>query len=173
MSEKHTSYSLWIVLLSVLIPLSIMFLYNMEKIEGRDFSFLPTTYAMTNGLTSLCLILGVIAIKNGKMNTHKALMTTAIILSIYFLAAYVIYHATTEETKYGGEGWDRYIYFFILITHILLSLVTVPLVLITYTRALAKRFDKHKRIARITFPIWLYVSLTGVIIYLMISPYYT
>ena len=99
-------------------------------------------------------------------------MTGAIALSLAFLVMYVAYHMTTDSTTFGGEGSIRYIYFFILITHIILSIAVIPMVLITYVRALAKTFDKHKKIARITFPIWLYVAVTGVVVYLMISPYY-
>ena len=99
-------------------------------------------------------------------------MTTAIGLSVVFLIMYVAYHMTADSTKFGGEGFVRYVYFFLLISHILLSIAVIPLVLITYVRALAERFDRHKKIARITFPIWLYVAVTGVIVYLMISPYY-
>lgn len=85
---------------------------------------------------------------------------------------YIAYHMTTDSTSYGGGGVLRYVYFFILLSHILLSIAVIPLVLITYVRALAERFDKHKKIAKITFPIWLYVAVTGVIVYLMIAPYY-
>ena len=112
------------------------------------------------------------AIKNGKRQLHKQLMTTAIGLSLAFLVMYIAYHMTTDSTKFGGEGMIRNLYFFILITHILLSIAVIPLVMITYVRALAEKFDKHKKIAKITFPTWLYVAVTGVIVYLMISPYY-
>jgi len=93
--------------------------------------------------------------------------------SIAFLFMYIAYHATTASTPYGGEGVLRYIYLFILITHILLSIVVIPLVLISFVRALSERFDKHRKIARIAYPIWLYVAVSGVLVYLMISPYYT
>lgn len=99
-------------------------------------------------------------------------MTSAIVLSILFLVMYVIYHMTTESTKYGGEGPMRLVYFGFLISHIILSIAIIPLVLITYVRALSARFDQHKKIAKITFPIWLYVAVTGVIVYWMIAPYY-
>ena len=99
-------------------------------------------------------------------------MWSALILSTLFLLSYVLYHATTPSTSFGGEGILKKIYFFILLTHILLSAVVVPLVLITFSRALAEKFDKHKKIARITLPIWLYVTLTGVLVYILISPYY-
>ena len=100
-------------------------------------------------------------------------MKTSIFLSLVFLVMYILYHMTTDPTPYGGEGIVRNVYFFILISHIALSVFIVPMVLITYVRAISKMFDKHKKIARITFPIWLYIAVTGVIVYLMISPYYT
>ncbi|RYG01764.1 MAG: DUF420 domain-containing protein, partial [Chitinophagaceae bacterium] len=103
---------------------------------------------------------------------HEYLMKSAIGLSLIFLVMYIAYHMTSESTKYAAQDNSRYIYYFILITHILLSIAVIPLVLISFVRAWANQFDKHKRIARITFPIWLYVAVTGVIVYLMISPYY-
>jgi putative membrane protein len=100
------------------------------------------------------------------------MMTTAIALSLGFLVMYVAYHMTADSTKFGGEGVIKYVYYFILISHILLSIAVIPLVLISYVRALSEKFDSHKRIAKITFPIWLYVAVTGVIVYVMIAPYY-
>jgi putative membrane protein len=99
-------------------------------------------------------------------------MKTAIGFSLLFLLMYVAYHMTSDSTPYGGEGVVRYIYFFILITHIFLSIGIIPMVLITYVRAISKQFADHKKIARYTFPIWLYIAITGVVVYLMISPYY-
>jgi len=170
--QKEKNYNWIIATVTVLLPSIIAALFFTNKIEGYDFSFLPKTYATTNGLTFLSLIAGVMAIKKGNKELHKKLMTFAIVLSIYFLVAYVLYHLTTESTPFGGEGTIRYVYFFILLSHILCSLIVVPLVLITYVRALSQKFDKHKKIARYAFPLWAYVSLTGVIVYLMISPYY-
>jgi putative membrane protein len=138
----------------------------------EPLSFLPPIYATTNGITAVLLIAAVIAIKNGKRKLHKNLMTSAIVLSLAFLVMYVAYHMTSDSTKFGGEGIVKYVYYFILITHIFLSVIIIPLVLVTYVRAWAKLFDKHKKIARITFPIWLYVAVTGVVVYLMIAPYY-
>ena len=100
-------------------------------------------------------------------------MKTSIFLSLVFLVMYIMYHMTTDPTPYGGEGIIITVYFFILISHITLSVFIVPMVLVTYVRAISKMFDKHKKIARITFPIWLYIAVTGLIVYLMISPYYT
>lgn len=172
MSEiKERNYTPWIILASLAIPLLITAIFYMDKIEGYDFSFLPITYAVTNGLTAMLLVIAVVAIKNKNVVLHKRLMTACIAFGAYFLVAYLLYHGTSESKSFEGVGAIRTIYFIILLSHILLSAVIVPFVLITYTRALRERFDKHKKIARITFPIWLYVSLTGVIIYIMVNMY--
>ncbi|MCG8385075.1 MAG: DUF420 domain-containing protein, partial [Cytophagales bacterium] len=113
------------------------------------------------------------AIKNRKIKLHETLMKVCLVLSALFLVMYIIYHITSESTPYGGTGGLRIVYFVILISHILLSIAVIPLVLFTFVRALAERFDKHKKLARVTFPIWLYVAVTGVVVYLMISPYYS
>jgi len=169
-------YNKWIVLVSILIPVVVAILFSVKL---KDFgynveplSFLPPIYAAINGITAVVLVAGVLAIKNGNRLLHQRLMTTTTALSVAFLVMYVAYHMTSDSTKFGGEGIIRPIYFFILFSHILLSVAVIPLALITYVRALAQRFDKHKKIAKITFPIWLYVAVTGVIVYLMISPYY-
>lgn len=177
--ENHSleqKFSKLIIIVSILIPVVVAILFNIKlKDLGYNvepLSFLPRIYATINGITALVLVAGVLAIKNGKRQLHKQLMTTAIGLSLAFLVMYIAYHMTTDSTKFGGEGMIRNLYFFILITHILLSIAVIPLVMITYVRALAEKFDKHKKIAKITFPIWLYVAVTGVVVYLMISPYY-
>ena len=177
--ENHSleqKFSKLIIIVSILIPVVVAILFNVKlKDLGYNvepLSFLPPIYATINGITAVVLVAGVLAIKNGKRQLHKQLMTTAIALSVAFLVMYVAYHMTTDSTKFGGEGMIRNVYFIILITHILLSIAVIPLVLITYVRALAEKFDKHKKIAKITFPIWLYVAVTGVVVYLMISPYY-
>jgi putative membrane protein len=169
-------FSKWIVLVSILIPVVVAVLFTV-KLKDLGYNveplpFLPPIYATINGITAVVLVAGVLAIKNGKRILHERLMTLAIVLSLAFLVMYVAYHMTTDSAKFGGEGLVRMVYFFILISHILLSIAVIPLVLITYVRALAKRFDRHKKIAKITFPIWLYVAVTGVIVYLMISSYY-
>lgn len=173
-SEKK--YNTWIVILSVAIPLVVALLFgvNLRKLgyDVAPLSFLPPIYATINGITAVILVWAVVSIKNGKRKLHENLMKTAIALSVAFLAMYVAYHMTSIETKFGGVGFIRPVYFFILITHISLSIIIIPLVLVTYVRALSQRFDRHKKIAKITFPIWLYVAVTGVIVYLMISPYY-
>ncbi|MGZ9676811.1 DUF420 domain-containing protein [Flavobacterium sp. GNP001] len=169
-------YNKWIIIVSIVIPVVVAILFGVKL---KDFgynveplSFLPPIYATTNGLTSLLLVAAVMAIKNGNRKLHQSLMTAAIALSLAFLVMYVAYHMTADSTKFGGDGAIKAVYYFILITHIVLSIAIIPMVLITYVRALSQRFDAHKKIAKITFPIWLYVAVTGVIVYLMISPYY-
>jgi putative membrane protein len=169
-------YNKWIITLSVLIPVTVAVLF---KIKLKDLGFnvapmpiLPPIYATINGVTAVLLVSAVLAIKKGKRQLHEKLMKTAIACSLVFLLLYIAYHMTTDSTIFGGTGVVKYLYYFILLSHITLSIVTIPLVLTTYVRALANKFDKHKKIAKITFPIWLYVAVTGVLVYLMISPYY-
>lgn len=172
-SEKTTKkYNRGILILSIVIPMLVAILFNVKIPNVERLSFLPPIYASINALTALLLILAVVQIKRGNRLTHERLMKTSIILSIVFLLLYVIYHMTSDSTTFGGEGFIRYVYFFILITHILLSIIIIPFVLITYVRGITQQFEKHKKIARITFPLWLYVAISGVIVYIMISPYY-
>tara|TARA_B110000211_G_scaffold41243_1_gene42754 strand:- start:1106 stop:1633 length:528 start_codon:yes stop_codon:yes gene_type:complete len=158
--------------LSIIIPIAVaaLFLIRIPGIERMGF--LPPIYATINALTAVILIISVIQIKKGNRKNHEFLMKTAILLSLLFLLLYIAYHMTSDSTKYGGDGILKYLYYFILITHIMLSITVIPFVLITYVRAITGKFEKHKAIARITFPLWLYVAITGVIVYVMISPYY-
>lgn len=176
-SNVDKKYNTLIVFVSVLIPIVVAILFSVKlKDFGFDvepLSFLPPIYATINGITAVVLVAAVLAIKKGNRKVHERLMTFAIALSLAFLVMYVAYHMTSDSTKFGGEGWIKSVYFFILISHILLSIAVIPLVLFTYVRALAAKFDQHKKLAKITFPIWLYVAVTGVVVYLMIAPYYT
>jgi putative membrane protein len=172
-SVKENKFLPLIIAASILIPVVVAILFFAPKIDlGINIGFLPKFNAIINGSTSVLLILGFIAIRNKNIKLHRRLMTSAILLSIIFLLSYVTYHAASESTKFGGEGAIKSIYYFILLSHILLAIAIVPLVLITFVRALSEKFDKHRRIARYTLPLWLYVTITGVIVYLMISPYY-
>jgi len=166
-----------IITVSVVIPLVVAALFSVRLhdfgIDVKPLTFLPPIYATINGITAIVLVLAVRAIKEGNRAQHQRLMTLAIGLSALFLVMYVAYHMTAETTKFGSQtAWIRGVYFFLLITHILMSICIIPLVLISYVRALAEKFDRHRKIARITYPLWLYVAVTGVIVYLMISPYY-
>lgn len=162
-----------IIGISVLIPAVVTALYVLPRPEtGLDLSFLPFLNACINSTCTFVLIAGAVAIKQGHWKVHRGLMLSAVLLSVLFLISYVIYHATHESTSYGGQGLDATIYYIILITHILLAMAIVPLVLISLYRAYRKDFEGHRKIARWTLPIWLYVTITGVLVYLMISPYY-
>lgn len=174
--EAEKKYNKWIVILSIVIPVVVAALFgvNLRKLgfNVEPLTILPPIYATINGFTAIILIIAFWAIKNKKIVLHENLMTTAIGCSALFLILYMAYHMTSDSTPFGGEGFIRYVYFFILITHILLSIVIIPFVLITYVRAITNNFERHKKIAKITFPLWLYVAVSGVIVYIMISPYY-
>lgn len=183
-------YRVWIILLSVVIPIAVAVLFSVKlKDFGFDVEplyFLPPIYAGINGLTAVVLVVAVMAIRRGKQKLHENLMKFAITLSCMFLVMYVAYHMTADSTVFGDfnhngvlelseqneVGFSRYIYLFILLFHIALSVIIIPLVLLTYVRALSKSFLRHRKLARITYPLWLYVAVTGVVVYLMISPYY-
>lgn len=169
--QKKEPYKKLIIAVSIIIPLVVAILFGV-KIPGYDFSFLPPIYASINGITAILLVAAVIAIKNKNRKLHERLIKTCMLLSASFLVMYVLYHMTSDSTPYGGQGGIRYVYFFILITHILLSISIIPLVLFTYARALSGNFARHRALAKFAFPLWLYVAVTGVIVYLMISPYY-
>lgn len=164
-------YNKLIIALSIIIPVAVAVLFGV-KIDLELPVFLPPIYATINAITALFLILAVIQIKKGNKEAHEKLMKSAIALSVLFLVLYVLYHMTSNSTAFGGAGIIKYVYYFILVTHILLSIAVIPFVLITYVRAITNNIEKHKKIAKITFPLWLYVAVTGVIVYLMISPYY-
>jgi len=174
-SATH-KYNRWIVVLSIAIPLVVAALFgvNLRKLgyDVRPLTFLPPIYATINGITAVLLICAVTAIRKGHRKLHERLVKVCIGCSVAFLLMYVAYHMTAESTSYGGEGVIRYVYFFILITHILLSIVIIPFVLITFVRGLSGDFERHRKLAKVTFPLWLYVAVTGVVVYLMISPYY-
>jgi len=171
MTQKN-KFTPYIWLISIVIPVVVAILFTVRIPNVASLSFLPPIYATVNGITAVILLLALKAIKSKNIKLHKNLMKTAIALSLIFLLMYVAYHMTSDSNPYGGEGFIRYVYFFILISHIILSIGIIPMVLFTYVRAFTKQFEDHKKIARYTFPIWLYVAVTGVIVYFMISPYY-
>jgi len=164
-------YNKLIVVLSIAIPVVVAILFGI-KIDAELPVFLPPIYASVNAVTALVLVLAFMAIKNKKIKLHERLMKFAIVLSVAFLVMYVAYHMTSDSTKFGDESALKYMYYFILLTHIILSIIVIPFVLITYVRAITNNIEKHKKIAKIAFPLWLYVAITGVVVYIMISPYY-
>ncbi|MHB1108186.1 MAG: DUF420 domain-containing protein [Lutibacter sp.] len=171
MATATKKYNTWIIILSIAIPLVVAVLFRV-KIDVQLPVFLPPIYATLNAFTAVLLVLAFWAIKNKKIALHEKLMKTAIGFSVLFLVLYVAYHMTSDSTKFGGEGAIKTVYFVILISHIVLSVAVIPFVLITFVRAITNKVELHKKIARFTFPLWLYVAVTGVIVYVMISPYY-
>jgi putative membrane protein len=171
--QREKKFNTVITIVSILIPVVVAVLFGVKIPGVAPLSILPPIYATINGLTALVLVMAVFAIKNGQRKRHETLMTTAIVFSLIFLVMYVAYHMTSESTPFGGVGAVVYVYYFILISHIILSIAIIPLVLKTYAKAYLKQFEAHKKLAKITFPIWLYVAITGVVVYFMIAPYYT
>ena len=166
------SIQVLIAVTSVAIPVVVAILFMVRIPDVAPLSFLPPIYAGINAITALVLVMAVWAIKNGQRKLHERLMTTAIVLSLLFLLMYIAYHMTSDPTPFWGTGWVKALYYFILISHILLSIAVIPMVLVSYSKTYLKDFEAHKKWARYTFPVWLYVAVTGVIVYLMIAPYY-
>ena len=137
-----------------------------------DFTVLPTVNAILNSISAVFIITGFLLIRAGKQQAHRRSMLAAVTSSSLFLISYVVYHYTAGATPFGGTGWVRYVYFSVLGTHTILAVAVLPLVIVTLLRALSGRFSLHKAIARWAFPVWLYVSVTGVIIYLMLYHLY-
>lgn len=169
--ESTKNYKKLITILSIVIPVAVAALFGI-KIDVELPIFLPPIYATVNGITALLLVLAVVAIKKGNIKTHEKFIKGALLCSALFLVMYVLYHMTSNSTKFGGEGTIKYVYYFILITHIILSISVIPLVLTTFVRGLNREDEKHRKIAKYTFPLWLYVAVTGVVVYVMIQPYY-
>lgn len=158
-----------IIAISIIIPIAVAALFGI-RVDGVDLTFLPPFYATVNGLTAVLLLAALVAIKRKNRIIHQRLIQTCLVLSLLFLICYVAYHMTSDSTPYGGEL--KGLYYFILISHILLSVAVIPLVLFTYLYAWEGKFEKHKKWTRFAFPIWMYVAVTGVVVYLMIYPYY-
>jgi len=166
-----TKYNKTITVLSIVIPVAVAALFGV-KLEVELPVFLPPIYATINAITAFVLIFAVWAVSTKKIVLHERLIKVAILLSACFLVLYIAYHMTSNSTTFGGEGAIKYVYYFILISHIILSIIVIPFVLITFVRGITGDIEKHKKIAKYTFPLWLYVAVTGVVVYLMIAPYY-
>lgn len=173
MNKKiNKAYNAIIIFVSILIPVVVAVLSRVRIPNIAPLDMLPPIYAIINGATAILLVVAVMQIKRGNKRKHQVLMKINILLSLLFLIMYIAYHVTSEMAIYGGEGIIRYVYYFILASHIILSGILVPLVLLTYKHAALGEYLKHRKLAKITFPIWFYVAVTGVVVYLMISPYY-
>ena len=185
MTEKATNRL--ILAISIIIPLAVTALFYMPAVKlNFDTSILPGFHALLNSGVAICLLGGLYMIKKGNRGAHRTFMLSAFSLSALFLISYVLYHLSSDSTLFGDVNHDgvvtdaektdagsiRYVYYFILLSHILLAAAILPFILITMSRALSARFDKHRKIARITWPLWFYVAVTGVVVYFMIAPYY-
>nr|WP_260681987.1 DUF420 domain-containing protein [Alkalicoccobacillus porphyridii] len=173
--NKKRNYKPLIIIVSSVIIGLIAVLSGMpgyENFDAFDVTILPMLNAIFNSFTFLFLVGALIAILKRNVTIHRRFIYAAFTSTTFFLVTYVAHHFLSTATAYGGEGFIRGVYYFILITHILLAAVVVPLALTTVTRAWNMENERHKKIARWTMPIWLYVSLTGVLVYLMIAPYY-
>jgi putative membrane protein len=169
--QKEAQYKRLILITSIILPLAVAGLFGIE-IKGYDLTFLPPIYATINGFTVITLVTALIAVKQKQFLLHERLIKLCMLFSLSFLLMYVSYHATSDSTHFGGEGVIKYIYYFILITHIILSIVVIPFVLYAFMFGMTKQIQKHKKLVRFAFPLWLYVAITGVVVYVMISPYY-
>jgi putative membrane protein len=173
MKTKNLNTPIIIVSIAIPVVVALLFLLPHPDIRvGFDIRILPFINAILNSATAILLLASLYFIKNGLRKAHQTCNLIAVSLSALFLISYVFYHFLAPVTYFGGHGPIRYFYFFILITHIILAAVIVPFVLFTLLRAYQGNFARHKKIARITWPMWFYVAVTGVLVYIMISPYY-
>lgn len=170
LNTMKSKYQFWVNVVSIAVPVVVALLFKVRLPNVEPLSFLPPIYASINGATAFLLISALIAIKNNKRKLHERFMKIAIACSLLFLVMYVAYHMTSDPTKYKGSV--SILYYSILVSHILLSIVVIPLVLISYVRAYLGDYESHKKIVKFAYPVWLYVAVTGVIVFFMISPYY-
>lgn len=171
-NDKKARILIWIFSFVIFSAIAAMGAIHLKVDPGFNVHIFASINAVINTIVTLLLAAALVAVKLRKLLLHKRLMMTAMLLSVIFLVSYVCHHLFAGDTKYGGTGGIRYVYFFILTTHIFLAAIIMPFVLFTAYRALIAEFPKHKKLARITWPIWFYVSMTGVLVYLFISPYY-
>jgi len=166
--------SILIILFSIIVFVAVVFLSKIKLDVELPFNVhvFAEVNAILNSTVSFLLLVGLLAVKRGRYHQHRMVMKIAMILSLLFLVSYICHHLFSESTTYGGEGAMRYIYYFILITHIILAAIILPFILYTSYRALVAEWPAHRKLAKITWPIWFYVSVTGVIVYILISPYY-
>ena len=163
----------WAWIVSIVVFLLVVSMREFKIQTAVDFTFLPAIYSVLNALTAILLLLGYYFIRVRKnMKQHRLVMQIAIVSSALFLLLYVLYHVTTPDTLYCGEGGMRTIYFILLISHIILAATILPFILMTYIRAYTNQFIKHKRMAKWVWPLWLYVAITGPLVYLMLMPCY-
>jgi putative membrane protein len=171
--SKKLGIAAWILTTVVLLLVVAMQKIRLPLPDGWSTHFLPPFHAAVNAVAAVVLMISVICIKQGKVKLHRATMVLAMGLSVLFLLSYVAYHITNDPTLYGGEGTARTVYFILLITHIVAAAVSLPFILFTFISGWTNRFAVHRKLARWVFPVWLYVAITGPVVYWMIKPYYS
>jgi putative membrane protein len=166
---------LLILTVSFVVFIAVLFLHNFKlNVDlGFDVHVFALINAIINSAVSILLVVAIMAVKNKNYLLHKKLMLSAIVLSVLFLVSYICHHLLAGDTKFGGDGMMKNIYYFILLTHIPLAAIILPFILFTAYRGLIGEYANHKKLARYTWPLWLYVSITGVLVYWLISPYYS
>jgi putative membrane protein len=167
---KKLSVAAWIITVIVLLLVGMMRRVKLDV--DMDFTMLPMVNAILNSCTALVLVIAFIFIRRKQVERHRNMIFVAMALSFVFLVCYVLYHFTTPETTYCGEGWMRTVYFTFLITHVVLAAVIFPFVLFTFIRGFTGQYARHRKMARWVFPVWLYVAISGPVVYLMLSPCY-
>lgn len=174
-SPTYKKLRLAVNVVSVLLPVlvGIMFQFKFKDFQWPfDVYLLPLANAVLNAGSAVLLIGALVAIKNKNVVLHTRMIYAAMVLSVLFLVIYILYHTTAGHTKFGGEGTIRLVYFILLITHIVTAAIQAPFVLYAFLYGYTGQIEKHQKIVKISYPLWLYVSITGVVCYLMISPYY-
>ena len=172
-NDRKAKTLIWLFSAIVFIAVTALSRVKLEVDLGFDLHSFARVNAILNSIVAVLLVAALIAVRSGKYLAHKRIMLFAMVLSIIFLMSYICHHLFTGETRFGGEGIARTIYYIVLFTHIPLAGLILPFILFTAYRAMIGEWPQHKRLARITWPIWLYVAITGVVVYLMISPYYS
>ena len=174
MQKNDKNANILIILFSIIVFVAVVFLSKIKLEVSLPFNvhLFATINAFINTAVSFLLLVGLLSVKRGRYALHKKVMMSAMVLSLLFLVSYICHHLFSESTSYGGDGAMKYVYYFILITHIFLAGIILPFILYTSYRALIAEWPQHKKLAKITWPIWFYVSVTGVVVYLMISPFY-
>lgn len=174
-ARENKTVKYGIIAVSIIIPSVVAFLFFGPSLNLQtriDLTFFPKFHAILNSLATIALLFGIYFIKKKNITAHRNSMLMALFFSAIFLVSYVFYHSVSDPTTYRGGGLLKYIYYFILITHVFLAMIVLPFILFTFYRGLNYQVEKHKKIARWTFPMWLYVTVTGVLVYILISPYY-
>ena len=170
--SKKLTVLVWVVSVAVLGLVVLMRQVKIDLPGNISLALLPPFHAVLNTIAAISLIMAVKAIRKGRVSLHRKWIYFALGCSLIFLLSYVCYHFTTMETRYGGEGWAKKIYYFILISHVSLAALSFPFILLTFVYGFTSQFAKHRKLARIIFPVWLYVAVTGPVVYLLLRPYY-